>query len=460
MLDLETRNIQLQGRVSNKKAAIREVGNLLVNSQYIKPGYIDSMLAREKVANTYLGSGVAIPHGLPKDRELILKTGIAVLQVPDGVEWNPGETVHLVIGIAARSDEHLEVLANLTRVLGDEELIQQLSETNERKKIITHLVQPGKAEKAPAAKVSPQLAEFANFVEVAVQGTHGLHARPATNLVALAKAFKADIRIGHNGKVADGKSLVALLQLGVEGGAIIRIMAEGPDEDLALQQLKEAVEAGLGDEEEADVVAEITHEWKPTDVTKTIPAVSASPGLAIGSIRQYTHRKIVVERTAKDPVAEQKRLQQSLAAAQADLEQLYHEVKERSGAGQASIFRAHAEFLKDDELVDEAIAVIKAGHSAGWAWQKVIEERVEVMEKVDDEVIAGRAVDLSDVGNRVLKLLAGVVNDEPFIPEEPVILVAEDLTPSDTASLDPATILGFCTAGGGPTSLRLSLPAR
>ena len=59
MLELETRNVQLQGQMSGKKAAIREVGNLLVNSQYIKPGYIDSMLAREKVANTYLSSGVA-----------------------------------------------------------------------------------------------------------------------------------------------------------------------------------------------------------------------------------------------------------------------------------------------------------------------------------------------------------------------------------------------------------------
>jgi phosphocarrier protein FPr len=452
MLELETRNVQLQGRMSSKKAAIREVGNLLVNSQYIKPGYIDSMLAREKVANTYLGSGVAIPHGLPKDRELILKTGIAVLQVPNGVEWNPGETVHLVIGIAARSDEHLEVLANLTRVLGDEELIGQLSETDDRNKIISHLSGAAQPEKVLAAKAGPELAEYTNYVEVTVQGTHGLHARPATNFVELAKQFKADIHVGFNGHMADGKSLVSLLRLGVEGGKTIRIMAEGPDEDTALQQLKAAVEAGLGDEEEAEPAVEIVHEWKPIEVTKTIPGVSASPGLAIGPIRQYTHRKIVVERTAKDPAAEQKKLQQALAAAQAELEQLYQEVKERSGAGQAAIFRAHAEFLKDDELIDETVKVIKVGHSAGWAWQEVIRERVEAMSKVEDEVIAGRAVDLHDVGNRVLKLLAGVVDDEPFIPEEPVILVAEDLTPSDTASLDPAYILGFCTAGGGPTS--------
>jgi phosphocarrier protein FPr len=451
MLDLEPRNVQLQGRVSSKKAAIREVGNLLVNSQYIKPGYIDSMLAREEVANTYLGSGVAIPHGLPKDRELILRTGIAVLQVPAGVEWNPGETVHLVIGIAARSDEHLEVLANLTRVLGDEELISQLSGTNERKKIITHLAGSGQVEQAPAAE-AVKLAEFAKYVEVTVSSGHGLHARPATMFVDLAKQYKADIHIGHNGQVANGKSLVSLLQLGVEGGTTIRIMAEGPDEDAALQALKEAVESGLGDEEEAETPVQMAHGWTPTDVGKIIPGVSASPGLAIGPVRQYTHRKIVVERRAKDPAAEKERLRQAIAAAQADLEQLFQEVKQRSGVGQAAIFRAHAEFLNDDELIKETVDKINQGYSAGWSWQEVIKSRVVRMEQVADAVIAGRAADLGDVGNRVLKQISGVVDDEPFVPDEPVILVAEDLTPSDTANLDPAFILGFCTAGGGPTS--------
>jgi phosphocarrier protein FPr len=65
------------------------------------------MLGREK-ANTYLGEGIAIPHGLLNDREPIKTTGIAVVEVPQGVEWNPGEQVRLVVGIAAASDEHLE----------------------------------------------------------------------------------------------------------------------------------------------------------------------------------------------------------------------------------------------------------------------------------------------------------------------------------------------------------------
>ncbi len=138
-MELERSNVQLHARVANKAEAIRKAGTLLVESQYMKPGYIDSMMAREKVANTFLGNGIAIPHGLPKDRDLILRTGIAVLQVPDGVQWNRGETVYLVVAIAARSDEHIGILANLTNVLTDEETVRKLATTNDPNDIIDAL---------------------------------------------------------------------------------------------------------------------------------------------------------------------------------------------------------------------------------------------------------------------------------------------------------------------------------
>ena len=97
------------------------------------------MLGREKVANTYLGSGIAIPHGLLKDRDLIHSTGLAVLQVPDGVEWNPGETVQLVVAIAAASDEHLQILANLTQVLADEAEVAELVKTTDPSVVVRRL---------------------------------------------------------------------------------------------------------------------------------------------------------------------------------------------------------------------------------------------------------------------------------------------------------------------------------
>ena len=142
MMKLEGSNIQLDARADSKTDAIRKVGKLLVDSGNIKSAYIDSMLGREKVANTFLGNGIAIPHGLPKDRELILRTGIAVLQIPTGVEWNPGETVYLVVGIAARSDEHIAILTNLTHVLDDERLIQKLSTTKNAEDIFKCLTSP------------------------------------------------------------------------------------------------------------------------------------------------------------------------------------------------------------------------------------------------------------------------------------------------------------------------------
>ena len=95
-------------------------------------------------------------------------------------------------------------------------------------------------------------------------------------------------------------------------------------------------------------------------------------------------------------------------------------------------------FLEDPDLVQAVEAQIENGTSAGWAWQQTIEERMAELKQVDDPLIAARAVDLGDVGSRVLSLLAHRIDEGPLMPSEPVILLAEDLTPSDTAGLDPA----------------------
>jgi phosphoenolpyruvate-protein phosphotransferase len=450
-MELERSNIQLHARVANKAEAIRTAGNLLVNSQYIKSGYIDSMMSREKVANTYLGNGISIPHGLPRDRELIVRTGIAVLQVPDGLEWNRGETVHLVVAIAARSDEHIGILANLTNVLDDEATIRRLATTNDPDDIIAVL--SGSREGRKASAEAP--ADLPTYVDLTIVNPTGLHARPATFFVSIAKGFESEVRVRYDGQVANGKSLASLLKLGVEGGSTVRVMAQGPDEAAALEALKAAVESGLSEEEEEPAAAEAlrpAYDWEAEPGGTVVPGVPASPGLAIGPLRYLKHSKFVVEAMAKDPEIEKTRLRQAIEAARAQLNDLYQEVKERTGAGKASIFLAHAEFLDDPDLEQGVIAQIEAGSSAGWAWQHVVEQRVAELQKVDDPLIAGRAVDLGDVGNRVLRFLAHHLAEEPTLPLEPVILLAEDLTPSDTAGLDPTFTLGFCTAGGGPTS--------
>ncbi len=106
MIQLTPENIRIGARAANKNEAIRAAGQVLVESGFIEPGYIESMIGREGQANTYLGNGISIPHGMAKDRELIRATGISVVQLPDGVEWGPGKVAHLIVGIAAKSDEH------------------------------------------------------------------------------------------------------------------------------------------------------------------------------------------------------------------------------------------------------------------------------------------------------------------------------------------------------------------
>jgi phosphocarrier protein FPr len=446
MITLNRGSIKLKAEAADKADAIRQAGTLLVENGNMQPGYITSMMEREKVAHTYLGNGIAIPHGLPQDRNLIVQTGISVVQVPDGVEWNPGERVHLVVGIAAKSDEHIEILSNLTHVLDDEETVHRLSQTTNPDDIITCLTN-----RTTNGKVSERAeSDFANFVDVTIQGKTGLHARPATVLVNVAKEFESDIRVRYGEQTANAKSLVSLLKLGVEGGGTIRLMAQGRDEDEALERLKLEVEAGLGDE--AEETSSVTLGRTLTFESEAIPGIAASPGLAIGSVFQLKRGRIVFEATAKDPAVEETRLRQAVETGKAQLRELYEDVKERSGAGKASIFLAHQEFLDDPELVEEAVAPLKDNRSAAWSWQQAYEQRAHALEQLKDPLLAGRATDLRDVGRRVLRLLADKIEDEPIVPDNPVILIAEDLTPSDTAGLNPELTLGFCTAYGGPTS--------
>lgn len=454
MMKLNGSTIQLHARADTKTDAIRKVGQLLVDNAYIQPGYIESMLGREAVANTYLGNGIAIPHGLPKDRDLILRTGIAVMQIPAGVEWNPGETVYLVVGIAARSEEHIDILTNLTNVLDNENLVRRLSTTRNAEDIFQCLNNPQDAARI-ADVPGADLEDFEQFVDITVAGPHGLHARPATTFVNIAKQFNAAVHVRHKDKVADGKSLVSLLKLGGGKNAMLRIMARGADADAALKALRSAVLAGLGDEPEPAAEAPreaVGHGWAPVRTMDAVQGLCASPGLAIGPLCHYLKRKIVVAATAKDPELEERRLHEAITTAQSELEQIHQEVKTLSGAAQAAIFKAHIEFLNDAGMIAETIEHIRNGHSAGWSWQQVIEGRVADMAQLEDPVLSGRAVDLEDVGYRVLRHLAKAVDDRPFTPRKPVILAAEDLTPSDTVNLDPGKILGFCTAAGGPTS--------
>ncbi len=131
MAILTEKRVLLNAHPQTKEEAIRLAGDLLVQDGCVAPEYIEGMLARERIMSTYLGNGVAIPHGQFDDREYIYCTGISVVQVPGGVEWEPGEKAYLVVGIAASKDEHVNVLANLADAVEDEAVVQELIRTTD-----------------------------------------------------------------------------------------------------------------------------------------------------------------------------------------------------------------------------------------------------------------------------------------------------------------------------------------
>jgi len=139
MAILSLERIQVQATAVDKKDAIRKAGELLVKTGCVQPGYINGMLAREEIMSTYIGNGVSIPHGEFDNREDILQTGISVLQVPEGVEWEDGEKAYLIIGIAAQSDEHIGVLAKLADVIDDEDMADKLGQTKDPEIILKAL---------------------------------------------------------------------------------------------------------------------------------------------------------------------------------------------------------------------------------------------------------------------------------------------------------------------------------
>ncbi|MBK0126961.1 fused PTS fructose transporter subunit IIA/HPr protein [Pantoea sp. S61] len=126
MFQLDVQAIHTGASAQNKEEAIRQVAAALTAAGNVSEGYVNGMLAREQQTTTFLGNGIAIPHGTTDTRDMVLKTGVQVYQFPQGVEWGDGQTAYVAIGIAAKSDEHLALLRQLTHVLSDDSIAEQL----------------------------------------------------------------------------------------------------------------------------------------------------------------------------------------------------------------------------------------------------------------------------------------------------------------------------------------------
>ncbi|QRK11792.1 phosphoenolpyruvate--protein phosphotransferase [Archangium violaceum] len=581
MLTLTREDVRLGCRAADWRAALAQAAEELVRAGRVSAEYGEGLLAREAQASTYLGNGIAIPHGTPESRRYVRSTGIRVLQFPEGVQWHDGSRVNLLVTIAAQSDEHLDILRQLTRVLDREGVAETLARATNAEDVLatlTHLPasakldaetlclgvpardhlelamaaaarlrhagcvessfvaaiagqQPmplgqglwlvfaatgvktpalalatpekrfqdaagdvvgvfclaahGDAHRAllerldgmlargdgntldglPAEQILSRLAgesARAETARVRLLNPHGLHARPARELVLVARQQTAQVYVRlleGNGEAVSTSSLTRILGLGARRGQTLVFSAEGEGAARAVAAMVEAVRGGLGEpvtplderrEREREAVTAPVVETAPVVppvADEPMTAVPAAPGVAIAPAYVLRMPEFRYAERAEDAARERGRLEKALVGAQQQLEAL---VQRTVGGEVSKILSIHAEMLQDPDLRDAALEAIGEGASAEAGWWRAIDTAARAQESLADRLLAERAADLRDVGRRVLGLLCGV--EMPTPPEQPYILVADDVGPSDVARLDTAKVRGLVTARGGATS--------
>ena len=578
MLELTVEQISMGQSAVDKSAALQLMAEHLVSDGLVADGYLAGLQAREAQGSTFLGQGIAIPHGTPETRDQVFTTGVRLLQFPEGVDWGDGHKVYLAIGIAARSDEHLRLLQLLTRALGETDLAEALRRASSAEALLKLLQgapqelaldaqmiglgvaaedfdelvwraarllhradcvsagfagvlqqveplplgeglwwlhsqqavrQPGLAFVTPQQPLryrdqplhgvfclaslgeahqallerlctlliegrGQELCRATNSravlevlggevpadwpcARIGLANAHGLHARPAKELAQLAKAFDGEIRVRvvDSGQAAvSAKSLSKLLSLGARRGQVLEIIAEPNVAADALPALLAAIEAGLGEDVEAlAVVAEAAPEMLPEPELQApspgavIHGVAAAPGIASGPAHIQVLREFDYPLRGESLPIERQRLQLALAAVNAEIGAL---IQRSQAKAIGEIFITHQEMLADPELSDEVDQRLRQGESAPAAWMAVIDSAARQQEALHDALLAERAADLRDIGRRVLAQLCGEA-DIPA-PEQPYVLVMEEVGPSDVARLDPARVAGILTARGGATA--------
>lgn len=137
MTILAKEKIKLNVKVKDKYEAIRMAGQLLVDAGHVPQEYIGKMIEREEDLSTYIGGGLAMPHGTNESKALILSTGMAILTVPEGVDFGGDEPAQLIIGLAAVGDDHLNILTNVAMLVSEEEDMQRILNASSEEELIS-----------------------------------------------------------------------------------------------------------------------------------------------------------------------------------------------------------------------------------------------------------------------------------------------------------------------------------
>ena len=284
----------------------------------------------------------------------------------------------------------------------------------------------------------------------------GLHARPAARFVQTAGGFDADITVTNltTGRgPASGRSLNGIATLGVRQGHEIGVSASGSQAGEALAALEALAERDFDDQPTVQVAPPGRTARPQEETPGALLGLPAAPGTALGAARHFRAAAPEVPTTpATDLQGEWEALERALGRVRAEIQATRDSVAARAGEYSAAIFDAHLLFLDDDALLEPARrGIFEQRRNAADAWYSAAETMAAEYRSLDDEYLAARAEDLGGVARQVVAELVGG-EALPTAVVEPGIVIAADLTPSDTAALDRGLVRGIATAYGAPTS--------
>ena len=336
---------------------------------------------------------------------------------------------------------------------------------------------------APPESISPgETSE--HTTQLTLANPTGLHARPAMLFVQTAAGYQANIHAAGRGKETDAASIFGVMSLGLRQGDTLTLRASGKEAEAAIQALSELVRVNFY---ESPVGADLSGAppiYRPeppvgADLSGTPPiyrpdthpetqlpgepwhGITTSAGVAVGPALLYTSGVITLSAIeqhsiSSDQVAsEQERLRGALASAAEELHSLAQTLESTVGKAQAAIFDAQALMLRDPALRESTLQEIELKRiDAPGALAESGERYAATLESIDDPLIAGRAVDMRDAVSRAVEKLVDRLGPKQDLGNlhQSVILIARDLTPSDTAQLRPEFVMGICTVQGGPTA--------
>lgn len=275
--------------------------------------------------------------------------------------------------------------------------------------------------------------------EVTLLNEEGLHARPAAIFAEKAASFESSIEVYARNKKVDGKSIIDLLTLGAPKDTKLLIKACGNDSKIALTALEKLVNDNFNE-----------------NLMLEKKGITVNAGVVIGEAFVLPSEGYSIPRhfvTANEQQEEISRLEISIKEAQEEINQLEISVTVKFGKDIGAIFGTHHALLEDKRLKDEFISKI-TNHSfcVEYAVSVTLDEYIKKFKGIKDPYIAERVRDIYDVQKRLLKKLLGEKREDLNSLTKGVILVAHDLTPSQTASLDASMVKGFVTDVGGKTS--------